>query len=127
MIEIVDNAPKYYEFIRLLRNDPRVVGSFIDPIYITEQQQQQYMQKHANIYLVALFDKKPAGYVSSNNNDIAICVHPDYQQRGIGKALIKAVMVRFPNSYAKIKIGNEASKELFESCGFKLKYWIMEP
>ena len=32
----------------------------------------------------------------------------------------------FPNSFAKIKLNNHHSIKLFESCGFKKKYIIME-
>ena len=42
------------------------------------------------------------------------------------KKAVMELMVRFPNSFAKVKIENEASRALFESCGFKVKYWLME-
>jgi len=36
------------------------------------------------------------------------------------------LMERYPTSIAKVKIENEASLRLFESCGFKRKYFILE-
>ena len=67
-----------------------------------------------------------SGFAGSLDNDIRVCVHPDYQGKGIGKVLITELMERFPDSFAKVKIENEASRNLFESCGFQIKYWLME-
>lgn len=126
MVKVVNNDPKYYDFIRLLRSDPRVQDGFIEVVDITKDQQRRYMEKHHGQYIVALFDDKPAGFAGSINNDIRVCVHPDYQGKGVGKNLISELMKRFPTSFAKVKIENEASKKLFESCGFRVKYWLME-
>ena len=52
--------------------------------------------------------------------------HPDFQKRGIGKFMINELMARHPQSVAKVKIENEASLRLFESAGFKKKYYILE-
>ena len=84
------------------------------------------MSKYSDKYVVALYNGEPAGFAGSLDRDIRVCVHPDYHKKGIGKALIQELMVRFPNSFAKVKIENEASRALFESCGFKVKYWLME-
>tara|TARA_Y100000114_G_C11722462_1_gene309214 strand:- start:403 stop:786 length:384 start_codon:yes stop_codon:yes gene_type:complete len=126
VITIVDNESKYWDFIRTLRNDPRVREGFVKLSYITHEQQNEYMEKYNENYLIALIEGEPAGYAGSIENDIRVCVHPDFQKRGVGEALIKSLMERFPNSYAKVKIENSASKSLFEKCGFRKKYWIME-
>ena len=126
MIEIVDNDVKYYEFTRLLRSDQRVQDGFIENVNITEEQQNKYMQKYIDNYIIALYNGEPAGYAGSIDNDIRVCVHPDFQKRGVGEALINNLMEKFPNSYAKVKIENSASKSLFEKCGFREKYWLME-
>ena len=129
MVEIVDNAPEYYDFIRILRSDPRVQHGFIkqrNKSDITPEEQNKYMSKYSDKYVVALYNGEPAGFAGSLDRDIRVCVHPDYHKKGIGKALIQELMVRFPNSFAKVKIENEEIKALFESCGFKVKYWLME-
>tara|TARA_R100000152_G_C6779761_1_gene211724 strand:- start:3581 stop:3964 length:384 start_codon:yes stop_codon:yes gene_type:complete len=126
VIEVVDNELKYWDFIRTLRNDPRVQGGFIEFVHITYEQQYKYMKEYNDNYVVALCDGEPAGYAGSIENDIRVCVHPDFQKRGVGEALIESLMERFPNSYARVKIENSASKSLFEKCGFSEKYWIME-
>lgn len=126
MIEIVDNTSEYWEFVRTLRNDKRVQGGFIEQVNISREAQSLYMAKYANNYIVALCDGNPAGYAGSINADIRVCVHPDFQKRGIGVKLINEVMDRFPGSYARVKIENEASKALFNKCGFNEKFWILE-
>jgi len=126
MVKVVNNDPKYYDFIRLLRSDPRVQDGFIEVVNITKNQQDKYMRKHRSKYIVALYNDEPAGFAGSLDNDIRVCVHPDYQGKGVGKVLITELMERFPDSFAKVKIENEASRKLFESCGFQIKYWLME-
>ncbi len=126
MIEIVSNDPRYYEFIRILRNDPRVSGGFIEQTHITSEQQVAYMADHASDYVVALVDGTPAGYAGSVDEDIRVCTHPDYQGLGVGRALIIEIMNRFPGSIAKVKVGNRASQQLFESCGFTPSFVLME-
>ena len=126
MVKVVNNDPKYYDFIRLLRSDPRVQDGFIEVVDITKDQQRRYMEKHHGEYIVALYNDEPAGFAGSLDNDIRVCVHPDYQGKGIAGFLITELMERFPDSFAKVKIENEASRKLFESCGFQIKYWLME-
>ena len=107
-------------------SDPRVQDGFIEVVNITKDQQDKYMKKHIDKYIVALYNNEPAGFAGSLDNDIRVCVHPDYQGKGIGKVLITELMERFPDSFAKVKIENEASIKLFEACGFKKKYYILE-
>ena len=126
MIEIVANEPQYFEFIRRLRNDPRVKEGFIEQAHITREQQTAYMAQHASDYIVALCDEVPAGYAGSVEGDIRVCTHPDFQGRGIGEALIRDLINRFPGSVAKVKVDNQASRRLFESCGFEVTFVIMQ-
>ncbi|VAW06907.1 hypothetical protein MNBD_ACTINO02-27 [hydrothermal vent metagenome] len=127
MIEIVPNEPKYFEFIRSLRNDERVNGGFIEQATITAQQQFAYMLRYADRYVVGLYDGVPAGYAGSIEGDIRVCTHPDYQGLGLGRALIAEIVERFPGSRARVKVGNHASLRLFESCGFTATFILFEP
>ena len=65
-----------------------------------------------------MLDGKPVGYFGVIKNDIRICVHPDHQKKGVGKFLVNSCYKIWPNAFAKIKVNNESSKKLFESCGF---------
>jgi ribosomal-protein-alanine N-acetyltransferase len=127
IVEIVSNEPRFYEFIRVLRNDERVKYGFIEQSVITPEQQTEYMTAHADGYVVVLYDGNPAGYAGSVDGDIRVCTHPDYQGRGLGRALVEAIIERFPNSRARVKIENIASLRLFESCGFTATYFLLDP
>lgn len=117
---------EYWEFIRTLRNDKRVLDGFIKSIHITSEMQTEYMSNHSQFYRIALINGSPAGYVGVIKDDIRVCTHPDYQGKGVGKFMINKCMEIWPNAFAKVKINNEASLKLFESCGFNKKYIILE-
>lgn len=123
MVEIVPCVSEYWEFVRLLRTDPRTSPGFASQKPISEEEQIAYMRTWAHRHVVALWDGQPSGYSGSIEGDIRVCVHPDFQKRGIGKALIQAVLVRWPDSVAKVKVTNGPSQALFRSCGFK-PVWV---
>jgi RimJ/RimL family protein N-acetyltransferase len=119
-MELVMCTSDYWEFVRELRMDERVIDGFIETIPITSEQQIKYMLSNAQYYRIALVDGKPAGYVGVINDDIRVCTHPDYQGMGVGKFMIDECMKIWPTAYAKVKHGNEASSKLFLSCGFEM-------
>lgn len=116
---IVDCTREYWEFVRQLRMDERVIDGFLETTPITAEQQVEYMLENAQNYRIALVDGNPAGYVGVINDDIRVCVHPDFQGLGVGKFMITECMKIWPNAYAKVKLGNTASDNLFLSCGFE--------
>ena len=119
MIELVKCSPQYWEFVRTLRNDERVLGGFIKSTHITEEMQSKYMETHSQFYRIALIDKVPVGYVGSINDDIRVCTHPHHQGKGVGKFMINECIKEWPTSFAKVKLGNTSSDKLFISVGFK--------
>lgn len=125
-LELVENFPHYWEFIRNLRNDPAVKGGFITQSHISPEAHRHHMARHANEYYVCLYEGNPAGYVGSIDNDIRVATHPDFQGKGVGRFMINELMKIAPESYAKVKIDNSASLGLFEKCGFVRKYYILE-
>jgi GNAT superfamily N-acetyltransferase len=125
-LSIVSCTGEYWEFIRQLRMDPRVISGFVKTTPITPAMQSKYMKYHANDYRIALLDGIPVGFVGVIEGDIRVCTHPEYQGIGIGKFMIKECIKVWPNAFAKIKINNEASIKLFQNCGFKKKYVILE-
>lgn len=124
--KFVLNNPMYWEFIRCLRNDERVKSSFIQQEHISEDVHLKFMEKYANMFYICLYKDKPAGFVGCIERDIRIAVHPKFQGKGIGSFMINELMKLEPAAFAKVKINNEASLRLFEKCGFKKKYYILE-
>lgn len=119
--KLVKNEPKYWEFIRQLRNDDIIQKGFVEKVNITSGQQIEYMSKYGEYYYVC-FDKsnnKLIGYVGSIDNDIRVAVIEEYQKKGVGKYMINELMNLHPDSYAKVFNDNVASIMLFKSCGFK--------
>ncbi len=117
---------EYWEFVRVLRTDPRVLHGFIQQADITPEQQRKYMQAHWQEYFIALVNGRSAGFVGSVDGDIRVCTHPDYQGQGVATFMVGELVRRFPRSFAKIKIGNEAGKRLFAACGFAPSFVIYE-
>jgi len=125
-LALVKNQKKYWEFIRLLRNDERVKGGFIQQEEIGIVQHIQYMSKYSDKFYICLANGKEAGYVGVINDDIRVATHPDFQGLGVGTFMINEVMKLHPTAFAKVKLENAASLKLFERCGFKAKYFILE-
>jgi RimJ/RimL family protein N-acetyltransferase len=119
-MELVECEEQYWEFVRILRMDDRVIDGFIETIPITKEQQENYMNGNSQYYRIALVNGKPAGYVGVIKDDIRVCTHPDFQGMGVGKFMINECMNIWPTAYAKVKHGNEASSKLFLSCGFEM-------
>jgi ribosomal protein S18 acetylase RimI-like enzyme len=124
-MELVECSKEYWEFIRVLRNDKRVLEGFIKSTYITKEMQQDYMSKNNSHFRIALIDNIPVGYVGVIEDDIRVCTHPDYQGKGIGKFMINKCIEIWPTAFAKVKINNKASLKLFEACGFTKKFYIL--
>jgi GNAT superfamily N-acetyltransferase len=124
---LVPCASDYWEFVRMLRTDPRVMGGFIEQRAISTDEQIDYMKDHWHEYFIALKDQRdPCGFVGVIDGDIRVCTHPDYQGVGVGKFMIQEIVKRFPNAVAKIKTENVASKALFEASGFKNTFLIYQ-
>ena len=125
-MKLVKNEPKYYEFIRQLRNNEAVKKGFIEQEEISPQQHEKFMTKYGSLYYICVWDSHPVGFVGQIENDIRVATHPDYQGRSVGSFMINELVKIHPNASAKVKIKNEASLKLFEKCGFKKKYYILE-
>jgi len=127
ILKMINNDEIFYEFIRKLRNDPRVKSGFIQKKNVTKKQQQAYMEKYKNNYHICTIAGRPAGYIGVIDGDIRIATHPSMQGKGVGKFMVKFVMKKYKNIQAKVMFDNEPSMKLFKSSGFKLKYYILEP
>ncbi len=125
-MKLITNREIYWDFIRDLRNHPEVKKGFIKQNFISREEHFTFMSKHGLKYFICLVNDKPAGYVGVIDNDIRVATHPDFQGMGVAKYMINELIRMFPESHAKVKLDNEASMRLFESCGFKKKYYILE-
>ena len=125
-MELVNNDPKYWEFIRTLRNMDGVREGFIQQAYITREVHEKHIKKHGHLYYICIEDDVPMGYVGVIENDIRVATHPDHQKKGIGKFMINELVKNNTTARAQIKIENTASVALFEACGFVKKYYILE-
>lgn len=124
--ELVSCSKEYWEFVRNLRNDERVLKGFIEVKKISKKDQEKYMKKNSKFFRIALLNAKPVGYIGVLDNDIRVCTHPDYQNIGVGKFMVQSIKEIWPEAQAKIKLENLTSLKLFESCGYKKKYFLLE-
>lgn len=125
-MKLVKNKSIYWDFVRDLRNHPEVKKGFIKQEHISKKEHYAFMAKHEYRYFICLVDEQPAGYIGVIDNDIRVATHPDFQGMGVAKYMVNELMTIHPNAYAKVKLDNKASTKLFESCGFKKKYYILE-
>ena len=125
-MKLVQNNPQYWEFIRNLRNHPDVKSGFIQQSEITKEEHENHMVSFGLFYYVCLVEDQPAGYVGAIDSDIRVATHPNFQGKGVGKFMINQLMEMNSDTFAKVKLENKASLKLFEACGFKKKYYILE-
>jgi ribosomal protein S18 acetylase RimI-like enzyme len=85
-----------------------------------------FMKDNYHDYVVAEMKGEIVVFGVVVKDDISVAVKADYQGLGIGKNIISVLSVKFPEAFAKVKIDNEASLKLFESCGFKKTWYILE-
>tara|TARA_R110000851_G_scaffold20643_1_gene62305 strand:+ start:93 stop:476 length:384 start_codon:yes stop_codon:yes gene_type:complete len=120
------NAKQYWDFILELRNDPRVKKGFIQQEQINRQDHYGYMKSFGENFYICLDRGAPVGYIGIIDRDIRVATHPDYQGKGVAKFMVNEIIKIQPNAFAKVKVENKASLRLFESCGFKKKFYILE-
>lgn len=125
-LELVDCSNQYWEFVRLLRMNPKVIDGFIQTTQITKDMQIDYMKKYSENYKICLYNETPVGYVGCIDNDMRYCVDPEWQGRSIGTFMLEEAKKIWPNGFCKIKIDNIASQKIAEKCGYKQKYIIYE-
>ena len=125
-MELVENEPKYWEFIRTLRNMDGVREGFVQQDIISREHHESYMKKNSTFFYILLDKDVPICYIGNIDNDIRVATHPDHQGKGAATFAVNELMKIHPNAMAKVKILNKASLRLFEKCGFKKKYYLLE-
>jgi RimJ/RimL family protein N-acetyltransferase len=125
-MELVQNEAKYWEFIRQLRNMDGVRQGFIQQEHIAQHHHEEYMKKNSTFFYIILDKGIPICYIGNIDNDIRVATHPDHQGKGAATFAVNELMKLHPKAMAKVKIENKASLRLFEKCGFKKKYYLLE-
>ncbi len=119
--EFVKNEEKYYEFIRLSRIDGRIQPFLASRVFITKEQQIQYMQKHKDNYYICLCDGEPAGFIGNFNREISpLIVHPEYQKKKVGEFLVAELLKIESQLFALVRCDNDAVMKLVRKMKFKL-------
>lgn len=126
-MRMVKNEAKYWEFIRQTRNHRENVQGFVQQHYITANEHAHHMGKNQDNYWICIDDSgSPMGYIGLINSDIRVAAHPDYKGMGVGTFMVNWLSSKFPYAQAKVKVENEASRKLFEKCGYKIKFYLLE-
>ena len=125
-MKLVKNKYIYWEFIRNLRNLDGVRQGFIEQEYISREHHENYMKKNSTFFYIVLDKSIPICYIGNIDNDIRVATHPDHQGKGAATFAVNELMKIHPKAMAKVKIHNQASLRLFEKCGFKKKYYLLE-
>jgi len=99
---ISDVTPEHYEPIRKMRLHAANQQGFLDQRPFSQADQERYMAANAGKYIVCLLEGKPVGYAGVIESDIPTCTDPDFRKRGIGAAMLREIVRRFPNARAKI-------------------------
>jgi len=125
---LVDNEKHYWEFIRQLRNNAIVKKGFVQQGNIPKKTHLAFMKKYGSGYKIALDAfGAPIGFVGVVEGDIRIAVAPHMQGKKVGKKMLELFLIGRPGPIvAKVKVENKKSLALFESLGFKKKFYILE-
>ena len=118
---------KYWDEILKIRNEN--CFGFGNNKPINKKDHYCFMEKNYYDYFVYLDEVQNntvAGFVGCVNNDIRIAIKNEYKRLGLAKDLIYFIKKKYPNSFAKVKSDNIPSLKLFESCGFKKTWYVLE-
>lgn len=123
-IETVSDNNIYREFIRQLRNNPKLKKSFITQENITKEQQEKYMNRYGNDFYVCIDDDIIYGFIGVVDNDLKIAVIPECQRSGIGEFMILEVFPRYKNCKIKVRKNNKKGINFFNK--LELEYTLVD-
>jgi large subunit ribosomal protein L7/L12 len=81
-LKLVNCDTQYWEFVRELRLDFRVVIGFVDSNHIDPNQQKEYMTEHSDSYRIALVDGAPATLKEGISKDEAAALKSALEEAG---------------------------------------------
>lgn len=123
-LELIENEPQYFEFIRRLRNHPQLRIGFIQQDEISVVNHANYMLKYSNNYFICLLSGAPIGFIGVIDNDIRLAVDPSFQNLGVARFMVEEIVKIYPTAQAKVKVTNLASMKLFQSLNFTGEFVI---
>jgi len=132
LIECSNLPGAHWDAILEIRNEN--CEGFGDSSIIHSAAHCKYMFNNFSNYLLCVEETEESkrvneeiiGFIGHVDNDIRLATKKSHQRNGVGKFMVEGFMKKFPEAFAKIKLNNEASLHLFESCDFKKKYYVLE-
>ena len=120
-LDFIKNQPKYFEFIRNLRNDPEIKKGFIKQEDISKENHLSYMAKYNKHYYICLYDQDPIGYIGIVKNDLRLAVSNKYQNQGVATFMLNEI-TKLKNDFdVLIKVDNIKSINFFTKHSFVKK------
>jgi diamine N-acetyltransferase len=131
---------KDLEFLRRVRNDPRINEFLFNNANISKQEQRdwykRYLKDDSTLIFVA-HDAVPVGYCQVTNIDnknhsceLGFCIAPEFQGKRYGKALVMKT-VKYTKSklhmhrvYVEVLADNFRALRLYKECGFNFEGYL---
>ena len=134
-IELRKVTEKDWNFILNLRNEFYTNSFYEQKKLIQKTEHYEYMNKqksNSNFYQwIATNGEDDVGYIRILDQDINIMVEKKFQTKGIGTVMLNLVEkeargLGIKKLKAKVLIGNDSSKKIFEKNNYKLKIYLFE-
>ena len=134
-INLRDVTEKDWDYILNLRNQFYVNFFHEQKKPIEKDEHYEYMNKqksNSNFYQwIATNGEDDVGYIRILDQDINIMVEKKFQTKGIGTVMLNLVEkeargLGIKKLKAKVLIGNDSSKKIFEKNNYKLKIYLFE-
>jgi len=136
-IELRKVTEKDWNFILSLRNEFYTNSFYEQKKLIQKTEHYEYMNKQTtnpNFHQwIAIRSKNPSpiGYIRILDQDVNIMVEKKFQTKGIGTVMLNLVEkeargLGIKKLKAKVLIGNDSSKKIFEKNNYKLKIYLFE-
>lgn len=134
-LKLLPLKKEYIEFVRTVRNDPRVNKYLFTDAHISKEDQEKWYRKQQrdkkNLMFIAFADA-PVGYCQVKNIDyvnrsceLGFYIAPEYQNKGYGTILVKELIKYVTEKlnphrlYLELFADNEKAIRLYEKCGFR--------
>lgn len=125
-LRMVENTPEYWQFIREVRFHPDNLYGYVYNNPISEDQQNRYMEKHHQEYLICCDGDVPVGFIGVVDDDLRLGVYPTHKRLGVGTFMVKQILEKMSDFKIRVKITNEISLSFFKSLGYTPEFYILE-